>query len=178
MKFPLPRSRRRRGTVTRIALILGIVASSLTLTAGTAHAWDYTMTGQFQDWATGRCLDSNQAGQVYTNPCQQGNGYQRWRTLGLRGSGIRGHDRVRLQNVATGRYLRFDGATPSSVVTTSLFENSDEITADGPDWGNVHFIWPGQNWSGPSCLDSNHEGIVYHIACNYGTYQTWRKIWS
>jgi hypothetical protein len=32
-----------------------------------------------QDQATGRCLDSNAAGQVYTSPCQApGNGFQDW----------------------------------------------------------------------------------------------------
>ena len=32
-----------------------------------------------RDQATGRCLDSNAAGQVYTNPCQApGNAYQDW----------------------------------------------------------------------------------------------------
>jgi hypothetical protein len=31
-----------------------------------------------KDVATGRCLDSNASGSIYTNPCQPTNEYQQW----------------------------------------------------------------------------------------------------
>ncbi|WP_434742266.1 RICIN domain-containing protein [Micromonospora sp. SH-82] len=37
----------------------------------------------FQNLATARCLDSNAAGRVYTNPCNTKNHYQQWRLTSL-----------------------------------------------------------------------------------------------
>jgi hypothetical protein len=56
-----------------------------------------------QNQATGRCLDSNASGQVYTSPCQApGNAYQDWNSPGFT-SGW-----TTFSDVATGRLLYID----------------------------------------------------------------------
>ncbi|MEZ0114579.1 hypothetical protein ABH920_008614 [Catenulispora sp. EB89] len=72
-----------------------------------------------QNQATGRCLDSNAAGQVYTtNPCQApGNAYQDWSSPGFT-SGWTTFD-----DVATGRLLYVD--TDGSLFTAGAGGDND-----------------------------------------------------
>ncbi|MFC5183632.1 RICIN domain-containing protein [Actinomadura harenae] len=49
--------------------------------------------------ATGRCLDGDRTGSVYTSPCKSDNRYEQWRTSGP-------DNNKQFYSVGTGRYLR------------------------------------------------------------------------
>lgn len=77
------------------------------------HRSPYT-TG-LQDAATGRCLDSNAKGQVYTSPCQvPGNRYQDWMQDV--------NNRNAFSDYATNLYLDSDGS--GSAYTHSGFDGN------------------------------------------------------
>jgi hypothetical protein len=152
----------------RIALVIGIAASALAFTASSAQA--YTYQWQFQNWATGRCLDSNAAGDVYTSPCQRGNNWQTWTVEGTPQS--IGGDEVYLENVATGRVLNyFNGDGWVSTQTSYYYAKGYAV---GPNWSNVHFTHY-TPFDQSVCLDSNASGQAYNLVCSGNANQTWRK---
>jgi serine/threonine-protein kinase len=157
-----------RRTAFRLALVIGVTASAVGISTQSAQA-AVTLTFHLQDWATGRCLDSNTAGDVYTSPCQSGNNWQTWRIYTYPPTSD-----VDLQNVATGRWLTWDGSS-STVRTSSSYSFLADAQALGPNWGNVHLDYDPHRDGSNHCLDSNGSGAAYVIACNYGTYQTWRQ---
>jgi hypothetical protein len=68
---------RTRGRLLRLAVIgVLLVAGSTSVAASPASAADATF--QIVNMEAGWCLDSNFDGDVYINPCQASNPYQRW----------------------------------------------------------------------------------------------------
>ena len=108
----------------------------------------------FQDVATVRCLDSNTAKNVYTNPCDKDNGFQHWQRVGLN-----------LKDVATG--LCLDSNTAHQVYTNPCDTNN----------GFQHWERSGQNLKDSTtglCLDSNASGAAYTNNCDSNNrYQQW-----
>ncbi|WP_199826170.1 RICIN domain-containing protein [Streptomyces sp. SBT349] len=128
------------------ALALGLLPTSASASAQA----DY----RFINNATGRCLDSNAAGEVYTLGCN-GGAYQRW--------SAQGGD---LRNVATGRCL--DSNVDGEVYTLPCNGGNYQNWAPGDD---AHII----NVQTLRCLDSNGAGHVYALSCNGGAYQSWHN---
>lgn len=126
-----------------------------------------------KDLQTGRCLDSNAAGSVYTSPCQApANSYQDWVrtnwTVYYCGAGCPALF-YSFMDLATGRCL--DGNGAGSVYT---------LPCQAP--GNPYQVWL---QSGPSslvshgtnrCLDSNYNGNAYTLPCNGGNFQNWNQL--
>jgi hypothetical protein len=71
----LGRSRTGGRVVARLMLLLSVLIASVAVVPTAAHA-DFTTI--WRNYRTGRCLDSNDAGHVYTLGCNGGN-YQNWR---------------------------------------------------------------------------------------------------
>ncbi|WP_157845538.1 hypothetical protein [Kitasatospora phosalacinea] len=154
----------RRRVVARLAAALtalaavmataGVAAAPAQATEGPSPVW---YTGIVRSWAQGRCLDSNDNGEVYTIPCN-GSRYQQWNII------IQNHPKdewatVWIQNVQTGRFLEPHcdtcGSWQPGVWTSGsldalrawlLFPTNDNWTA----W---RFAWnPGIT---QRCLDAN-----------------------
>lgn len=136
-------------------------------------------TTSWMDSATGRCLDSNAAGKVYTtNPCQApGNHYQEWVVTDYEfaiepGSWIY-VDQIR--NLATGRCL--DSNTAGQLYTTSPCQTPGNYyqlwySVEGPSSGNT-LKW--MNYQTGRYLDSNTAGSAYASDPNGGDFQNWVK---
>jgi hypothetical protein len=130
--------------------------------AAFAAANSVVLSGEFGSQATGRCLDSNAAGHVYTNPCDGNNKYQWWDvSTALPG-------RYVLRNQATGRCL--DSNTKGSVYTSPCDNN------------NTYENWTLNRDSATTiessqthrCLDSNKAGSAYTSPCDSNNhYEIW-----
>lgn len=110
--------------------------------------------------ATGRCLDSNYAGDVYTLGCNGGN-YQRWRVES-------GGTILTIHNVQTGLCLDQNGQ--GSVYTLGCNGGSYQLWfGSGGTTANTNIV---HNFYG-GVLDSNYAGHVYCLPRNGGNYQNW-----
>jgi len=134
-----------------------------------------------RDRQTGRCLDSNANGNVYTTwPCQApGNHYQDWiPTIYPVNTGVGNLFTVSYRDYATGRCL--DSNYAGNVYTT--------WPCQAP--GNTYQLWfataynnpalfgigTDADWQTARCLDSNANGNAYTLLCNGGNFQNWQEI--
>jgi hypothetical protein len=155
--------------------IAALVALAMT-TAAPAMAAPAFYTGGWyglRDAQTDRCLDSNAAGAVYTNPCQvrvngPDNSYQIWDEVDYRETvGGVTYYVFALQDDATGWCL-------DSNASGKLYTRPCQAP------GNLYQDW---NWDDATgtitdyetgrCLDSNSAGQAYTLPCNGGGYQLW-----
>lgn len=128
--------------------------------------------GIIRNWATGRCLDSNRAGSVYTLGCNGGN-YQKWRIQPV-GRSTAGNLELLtywVKNAETGLCLTADA---SSVYTSWCDANNQYQRWHFPSYEGWKRIELRQYLFLGSCLDSNHAGNVYKLGCNRGGFQMWR----
>jgi hypothetical protein len=136
-----------------------------------------TVLEGLQDFQTDRCLDSNAAGSVYTNPCQTpGNHYQMWHVTTWEVVNDMFGDlsiEYSLQDEQTGRCLDSNSAG-------SLYTNPCQAP------GNRYQMWTASNGSGLNFgtnfigdvqtglyLDGNSAGSAYTHSYNGGNYQIW-----
>lgn len=155
-----------RGALAALFATLLVTASMLVAQAP-AQA-DYVGTNYLRNWATGRCLETNQSGQVYTNPCTLPVGSNPNQSWTPRRVGHDGHDVVLLVNVATDRCLMNVDVLIAHLGCSSANLPNYAWGAKGT-WYQVVF----ENEAG-GCLDSNHAGQAYMHGCNGGGFQKWR----
>ncbi len=119
----------------------------------------------YKDVATGRCLDSNIEGYVYTGPCNSSNNYMRWYQSWGQVPGT-----VVLQNKATGLCL-YDYAT------WGIYTNKCSPRTPYREWFISHdangYVF--KHSTTKLCLDSNANGDAYSHACGgvSNKYQHW-----
>ncbi|WP_329222385.1 ricin-type beta-trefoil lectin domain protein [Streptomyces sp. NBC_01485] len=163
----------RRWWTGALALALSLGFAFMNANSASAATY-YRYVNLLRNWETGRCLDSNAVGQVYTNPCQQGNDYQTWTVVY---KARMDHDIVQIVNKATQRCLYWNDK-PALVLATVACEVSwtqDPSAsllwrAAGSSWDNVQLT----DIHASKCLDSNRGGSAYMHDCNGGGYQHWK----
>jgi Ricin-type beta-trefoil lectin domain len=114
------------------------------------------------DWlGTGNCLDSNASGQVYTNPCQSDNNFQKWSEWYR--IGRTGTIHIHLRDFATGRCL---GSNAARQVYTNPCQSNNNfqtwITRAADIGGLVRF----KNLATQLCLQLSTNGNVVTGDCN------------
>jgi Ricin-type beta-trefoil lectin domain len=158
------RPQRRWGT-RRAFVMAGVLLISWAFAASPANAAPPN-AGIIRNWATGRCLDSDHAGRIYTLPCNGGN-YQKWRIEHY------SLDQYRIKHDVTGRCL--DGNNNRAVYMSpcqdpNAWQKWKPASFRGDGWINVQFL----HATDSTCLDSNDAGRVYTLPCNRGGFQDWR----
>ncbi|MER5432110.1 ACP synthase [Streptomyces sp. NPDC002588] len=146
-------------------LAFGLSLGLTFLSASPASA--YVDPNFLRNWETGRCLDSNAAGDVYTLPCQQGNAYQTWRMVFQY---VNQYDVVEIQNQAT--WLCLTQNFYGELETAPCGEDRSQLFYGvGSGWDNVQLL---NVLYSTQCLDSNYAGSAYLLTCNGGGYQHWK----
>ncbi|MCM2422641.1 RICIN domain-containing protein [Streptomyces sp. RKAG293] len=127
---------------------------------------------------TGRCLDSNASGAVYTMPCSlpvKSNQYQLWEPqLVFRGSS----DVVIVKNVATQRCLTLNGSLAGVHTESCDSGHSDQKwSAKGSGWDKINLEITYARGRGGFIsvdLDSNRQGNAYASEYNGSGFQRWK----
>ncbi|WP_213453314.1 RICIN domain-containing protein [Rhizomonospora bruguierae] len=172
----LRRSWRSGHWLARLLVALGVLAGAVLVSASPAQA--YVGPDLLRNWATGRCLDSNRNGDVYTLPCDASrrNRYQLWQPIYRGKLSPERPDLVLLKNVETGMCLSrgmwvYPAPNRGQIYTRADCDwSSGDWEAWGTNWTMVQFVLPLNEY----CLDSNGAGDVYYLNCNAGGYQKWR----
>jgi hypothetical protein len=142
------------GSLARL-IITSLAAIGLFLTAAPGTASATTVVNTVVDSQTGRCLDSNFNGNVYTLPCNGGS-YQDWYLP---------NNTPQTINFQTGRCL--DSNYNGNVYTLPCNGGNYQNWYFSPFDGTIVDFQTGR------CLDSNYNGNVYTLPCNGGSYQAW-----
>ncbi|MHC5907718.1 RICIN domain-containing protein [Streptomyces sp. S6] len=156
----------RRGSA--MALAAGMSVGVLFMATTPASA--YVGQNFLRNWETGRCLDADNEGNIYTNPCQSGNGFQTWEPIYLYNNGS---DVVQVKNKGTGKCLHVNG---NGALTTYWCDDNgtpsanQQFAAKGSSWNQVELT----NRLFNTCVDSNYAGHAYVSGCNGGGYQKWK----
>ncbi|MGI5182393.1 RICIN domain-containing protein [Dactylosporangium sp. CA-152071] len=160
-----------------LAVLITVVTVAMSAVAFQSPAQAYVGTSVLRNWETGRCLDSNWNGDVYTLPCSlpvRSNDHQIWEPVKLVHNKF---DIVKLRNKATGLCLIWLPGNPNVIRTTDQcgyngLASDIRISwaAEGTGWSNVVF----RNRVGGQVLDGNHVGHVYPHASNNGGFQQWK----
>jgi hypothetical protein len=162
------------GTVAVVGAILSMVAATAAVARvqppmGFGPTSNVTGYGYLVDRATGRCLASNWAGVVRTQPAPCHNSYQKYEVWDWLGS-----DSASLVNDVTGQCL--EGTHRTGVRTggcsgSDLAQNWDfgaySSTPNG--FGQLPNAWSND----ATVLDSNKAGRVYLNTANGGRFQDW-----
>jgi hypothetical protein len=141
------------------SVALFVIAASSILYASGSSASGLGIVN-LRNLATGRCLDSNYEGKVYTLACN-GGAFQKWNiTFDA--------TEYQIRNVQTGRCLY-------SNAQGNVYANA---CSGGPYQRWVIFYVANSrriiiNKATGRCLDSNAQGTVYTLACNAGNFQVW-----
>jgi hypothetical protein len=153
----MPVSRSLKRSLVLAAATLAIAGA----TGGVAHAATLPSVMTLRDFATGRMLDSNSSGAVYTLPANGGD-YQKW--IPIRTS----YGTYNLLDYATFRCL--DSNTSGSVYTLPCNGGSFQkwIEIDSA-YGSIVF----EDLATGFVLDSNTSGSVYTLPWNGGFFQKW-----
>lgn len=154
----------RRTMASRLLIVSGMLFSSFLVASPQASA---AGIHAIRNWETGRCLDSNMNGDVYTLPCEANNNHQKW-AWNIEGNN--GHEIITLYNQAMGPFRALGTNLPFG---GRVFTGSPQYyrwTGVGSDWQHVQLR---NTQLGTDCLDSNYNGDVYLVPCNGGGYQLW-----
>ncbi|MFI7083095.1 RICIN domain-containing protein [Streptomyces anulatus] len=147
---------RRVSASARLRLTVGALGfGALLVGLASAPASAAAPIGTFKQSSTGRCLDSNTAGEVYTRACNNGN-YQKWEL----------YPGAVLKNVATGRCL--DSNAAGKVYTLAC------NTGDYQRWkGEAGQL---QNRATSKCLDATSSGGAFAVSCYGARSQIWNRV--
>jgi serine/threonine-protein kinase len=163
----LPKPRRRSRSL--IAVLIALVAASAVIIQSPAQA--YVGTNVERNRTTGKCLDSNDDGAVYTLPCSipiGSNPHQLWEPI------FQGNDNwadiVKMKNVETGRCITLSG--PNWITTQQCGGVGQLWAANGLGWADV--VFESYNSFNSLCIDSYYTGpSVYPAACTFRGPQHW-----
>ncbi|MFI5987263.1 RICIN domain-containing protein [Streptomyces sp. NPDC051555] len=120
----------------------------------------------YRNVQTGRCLDSNPSGKVYTSPCaDKYNFYRQWQRTVVNG-------KIRLKNMATNRCLTLNDSWSEIVRTDPCGIDDNELWWELRVNGTTRIVNPDSK-----ALDSDKKGNAY--AKDYGAdnpYQQWNEL--
>ncbi|MGI5182421.1 RICIN domain-containing protein [Dactylosporangium sp. CA-152071] len=161
-----------------LAALVAIVTIAVSAVAFQSPAQAYRGANILRNWATGRCLDSNRNGDVYTLPRDLpvgSNDHQMWEPVLV--AKAESHI-VIFRNRATGRCLVRLSPGPNVVATTRQC-GFDGFARDirtlwsvrGKSWENVVLY----NQYGGEALDGTYVGHVHPHAFNDGGFQHWKS---
>ena len=158
---------KKRTMFARLGAVMAAVALMFGISVGSAQATVYGV--HIQHSVSGKCLDSNQYGQVYFNPCQHGNGYQTWTVW----QGSNGEDQI--QNAQTNLCLATGNQNGNITIQTWTCNTAYHNEYWHMQSGNFGDTFLNDLQSPIHCLDGNGSSVYATYGwCNPANqYQNW-----